>query len=367
MGHIFISYHRESAENAGALAEDIRSHGHQVWFDQELTGGQTWWDKILEKIRECDAFVFVLDPKALDSTPCICELEYASALNKPILPVQVSQEVSIETLHPSLAKIQYVDYCADGREGYRQLSKALSDLPPPGAVPDPLPKPPELPVSGLGKIASLIRDPSDLSAEDQSWLVHQLKRDLETDSHIVLPLLRKLKKRPEIIATIDKEIDKLLNKYKHDTGPEEPPLKPPGTLARIGSVIKKVIAVAFAVGIALVIGQSVYQDSRPIAEKIKKQTADVRATMNQIRDPKYPMSELLAAHKHLAVALERTLKLNLNEFEERSVKEDFAAWHVSVAEVARERNVQAAFDENIRMAKSLDPDNARLRELLNQK
>ena len=53
MSAIFISYNRDDESTVSALAEDLRRLGHTVWFDQELIGGQTWWNQILAKVREC--------------------------------------------------------------------------------------------------------------------------------------------------------------------------------------------------------------------------------------------------------------------------------------------------------------------------
>ena len=44
---IFISYAREDAVAADRIAEALRSHGLEVWFDQdELRGGEAWDQKI---------------------------------------------------------------------------------------------------------------------------------------------------------------------------------------------------------------------------------------------------------------------------------------------------------------------------------
>ena len=52
MSMIFISYNRKNRDTAQRLSNDIESLGHDVWLDQELSGGQAWWDKILEMVRE---------------------------------------------------------------------------------------------------------------------------------------------------------------------------------------------------------------------------------------------------------------------------------------------------------------------------
>ena len=70
MPNIFISYTRQSEAIARTLANHIEARGNTVWFDQELSGGQAWWDQILVSVRACDVFVFVLPPEALKSTAC---------------------------------------------------------------------------------------------------------------------------------------------------------------------------------------------------------------------------------------------------------------------------------------------------------
>ena len=101
MANIFVSYNRRSGGVAKTLTDDIKELGHTAWFDQELSGGQVWWDKILSTIRNCDIFVFVLDPEALNSTACRRESAYAQDLGKPILPVLVSEGVSTNLLPPA--------------------------------------------------------------------------------------------------------------------------------------------------------------------------------------------------------------------------------------------------------------------------
>ena len=65
--NIFVSYNRQTKAIAKALVQDVETLGHTVWFDQELSGGQAWWDQILSMIRRCDLFIFVLEPAALNS------------------------------------------------------------------------------------------------------------------------------------------------------------------------------------------------------------------------------------------------------------------------------------------------------------
>ena len=153
MLNVFISYERESKRLVGPLADDIKVLGHTVWFDQELSGGQAWWDQILAQVRSCDVFVFSMTPAALDSTACQREFGYAADLGKPILPILLLDGVSTNLLPPALSAIQFVDYRKrDDHGSALQLAKALSTTPAAKPLPSPLPTPPAVPLSYLSSL-----------------------------------------------------------------------------------------------------------------------------------------------------------------------------------------------------------------------
>ena len=68
MTSIFISYNRGSVAAVESLARDLAAMGHSVWYDQALTGGQRWWDNILDKLRMSAVFMPILTPEALDAS-----------------------------------------------------------------------------------------------------------------------------------------------------------------------------------------------------------------------------------------------------------------------------------------------------------
>jgi parvulin-like peptidyl-prolyl isomerase len=217
MLNVFVSYSRENKLMAASLAEDIRELGHDAWFDQELTGGQAWWQEILATVRRCDVFVFVLTPESLNSVACMRECGYAAALRKPILPILISDQISTTLLPPQLAQIQIVDYRQPAPRGAAlRLARALAALPCAGPLADPLPPEPEVPTSYLGGLSEQISGPAVLSFDQQSGLLLDLKRGLgdpETtqDSR---ELLKRLRKRRDLLATIASEIDWLLASAK---------------------------------------------------------------------------------------------------------------------------------------------------------
>ena len=209
--NIFISYNRQTKAITKALVDDVEALGHTVWFDQELSGGQVWWDQILSMVRRCDLFVFVLDPAALNSVACKREYGYAADLRKPILPILVSDGVSTNLLPPALSQIEFVDYRNQDRTAALRLARAFGALPPPTALPDPLPVPPEAPLSYLGSLAAKLETTSPLTYEEQSALVFDLKktlRDPETADD-TRTLLKTFRKRRDLLAGIAEEIDAL--------------------------------------------------------------------------------------------------------------------------------------------------------------
>lgn len=230
MFSIFISYNRKNQPIADALSRDLRALGHTVWLDEELSGGQRWWDEILARVRQCDVFVFILDRHSLSSAACSSECGYASALGKPILPVRVSPDVSGSNLPDTLSIIQFVDYTEKDRDAALRLARALGAIKGAPPLPDPLPKPPEVPLSYLGKLAPLVNSSSDLSRAQQADLLFELRaglNDPETADE-TRDLLRQLRARPDLLARVGRDIDDLLRNPPPPPPPHVPkPHTPP--------------------------------------------------------------------------------------------------------------------------------------------
>ena len=219
MANIFISYNRQDEDKTKALVIDIEELGHTVWFDHELSGGEEWWQKILHSIRECDIFIFVLSKDSLESTACSLEYGYSNALGKTIIPVLVGEGVSPNLLPPALSKIQFIDYRERDRDAVLHLAKAFTTSPSSLDLPDPLPSPPEVPLSYLGGFVNQINTTSKLSYDEQIVLVAKLKRSLQDpeSTNDAQKLLKSLRKRRDILANIAEEIDELLKNAAQTT------------------------------------------------------------------------------------------------------------------------------------------------------
>ncbi len=219
MSAICISYSRQNKAVVSTLVEDVATLGHGVWLDQQLSGGQAWWERILLQVRECDVFVFALSPESLDSTACKREYQYASELGKPILPVLVAEGVSTNLLPAALSAIQFVDYRIQDRDAALRLARALASAPTPTPLPDPLPPAPEIPISYLSELARQVETTSTLGFEEQSAFVVTLKRSLRKpdDAEDARRLLQSLRRRRDLLASVAEEIDDALDSTPPDS------------------------------------------------------------------------------------------------------------------------------------------------------
>lgn len=111
MARIFISYSRVDKTVTKVLVDRLRRmFGHDsVWFDDEIVGGDNWWDAILDQIAACDVFMYLLSNESVTSPYCQAEFEEAQRLYKQIITVQIRDKTR---LTDELADIHYVDMTA---------------------------------------------------------------------------------------------------------------------------------------------------------------------------------------------------------------------------------------------------------------
>jgi tetratricopeptide (TPR) repeat protein len=80
---VFLSYAREDTVAAHRIAEVLRSHGIEVWFDQsELRGGDAWDAKIRRQIKECALFMPVISARTQERSEGYFRLEWKLAVDR---------------------------------------------------------------------------------------------------------------------------------------------------------------------------------------------------------------------------------------------------------------------------------------------
>jgi hypothetical protein len=211
---LFISYSSKDAAPVREVVRDLQLARFDVWLDQELRGGDPWWQDILRQIRECDAFIFTLSANSLASKPCRAELSYARALGLPVLPVQIGP---VENLRATpVADIQVVDYRKRTADSGIALVAAVQDaVRQRGPLPDPLPVPPPVPFEYLLRLGVAL-EATTLTPEQQGDLLRQLRECIETEEddgvlQDARGLLLALRKRPDVTHRSAMEIDALLS------------------------------------------------------------------------------------------------------------------------------------------------------------
>jgi len=227
MKRVFVSYSRNNLDVVSQLVQDMQAVGVQAWHDQTLTGGQRWWDNILENIRDCDVFVFALSPESWESEACRSELAYVGHFGKAVLPVLVADGINLNLLPPPISEIQVTDYRRRDKNAAFALIKSINTAPFAPPLPDPLPSPPKVPVSYLSTLKERIDSPNALSAQDQIALIFELETGVREGRprSEMRDLLLSLKRRDDLLAKIAVRIDEMLNTLEAPVAP--PRVAPP--------------------------------------------------------------------------------------------------------------------------------------------
>ncbi len=211
---LFVSYSSQDRSMVDGLASALRKAQQQVWFDQELGGGDSWWAKILEQIRACDVFLVALSSNWLQSKPSQSELRYAQALNRPILPVRIG-DIDSMRVNP-LAALQIIDYRNPTVDAGIQLVTAVHSLTAkPQPLPDPLPDEPPVPFGYITRLGNTLAE-KELSPQQQLQLLVELRSGLDEDGDDpsarsdIAQLLRMLRLRHDVTYRTRNDIDNVL-------------------------------------------------------------------------------------------------------------------------------------------------------------
>lgn len=229
---IFISYSSQDRTSLEALTTALKRAQQKVWFDQELGGGDAWWNSILEQIRSCDVFIVALSNNWLQSKPSQAELRYAQALNRPILPVQVGPVDSVR-VNP-VSALQIIDYqnpTVEAGIGLVTAIHALQEKAPP--LPAPLPEEPPLPFGYIMRLGNTLSE-KELTPQQQMQLLVELRSGLDEDGSDpsarsdIAQLLRMLRMRHDVTYRTRTEIDNVLAEIEaRDGSPAGPSVAGP--------------------------------------------------------------------------------------------------------------------------------------------
>ena len=211
MKSIFISYVREDSDTCERLAGWLRQAGYDVWYDENLKGGDVWWRRICEEIHDRDMTLLLMQPKVFSSVYCPVEVRYAQALGKAVLPLKLADfddadlpswldHVSYEQWHglPTVGSFAQVLGAVNSAESAEMPEGVQS------------PSVPKRKVDQLAQRASDIREvmTGDLGAGQQ----HELVDDIvvlagDGGTALATELLGELKRLPELRYPVAQRID----------------------------------------------------------------------------------------------------------------------------------------------------------------
>ena len=217
--HIFLSYSRIDKQAVQPLLKGLERLRHVVWLDEQLEGGQQWWDEVLAQLRGCDVVIVGVSEAMLDSDACKAELRYAQALGKPVLPVAL-QTVNADLLPSHLARLQLVDFTSANAQAPFDLMAALERLPAPPPLPDPLPDPPTVPISYLSGLGELVHEPT-LSLEQQYTVIQKLRAGLyrPRDREGVIGLMNGMREREDLYVSSSRALEEAFDEAARTAPP----------------------------------------------------------------------------------------------------------------------------------------------------
>ena len=89
--HIFLSYRRTDQPLARALVAAMEAEGLDVWWDQEIEGGEDWREAIVNGLSASNALVILFSEECNASKQLKKELAIADTLDKEVIPVLIEE------------------------------------------------------------------------------------------------------------------------------------------------------------------------------------------------------------------------------------------------------------------------------------
>ncbi len=219
---LFLSYARADVAKVDELFADLTQAKRDPWRDLEVSGGQQWWDEILERVESCDLFIFLLSPDSVRSRPCRAELAYAELLGRPILPVLV-RDMALDLAPAPIAETAVVDVTTRSTESTIALLNAI-DATPPATRPTSLPVRPPVPLNELAPLADRLAAQT-LSLNEQRGLIADLSSAAEVAEHeaTVAAFVRQFASRPDLASAVRPDVDRLIAQLAHLSSVEDRP------------------------------------------------------------------------------------------------------------------------------------------------
>ena len=127
---IFISYSKYDAEQAFRVCAFLEGHGFRCWIaPRDIPAGMDFPGRIMNAIRDCDAFVVISSKKMNESQHICSEVSHAFNSKKIIIPFMIDEVEFTDNYLYYLGNKQWVTAYRAFDEGLERLLDSLTSAP----------------------------------------------------------------------------------------------------------------------------------------------------------------------------------------------------------------------------------------------
>ena len=114
--YLFISYaHLQSREVLDTI-RILHDRDYRLWYDEGIPAGSDWPANIARHMQDCQAVIYFLSRRAMESPDCYSEIRTAARLGKPILVVKLEDVPVKEEWKPLLDGKPQIPLLESGQE-----------------------------------------------------------------------------------------------------------------------------------------------------------------------------------------------------------------------------------------------------------
>ena len=206
---VFVSYAREDKPLVDGVVRDLTDLRHDPYYDQNLLGGQKWWEELLDRISTSEVFMPCLFESYRESEACRREATYAADLGIPFLPVVGSEGQPAGTSYlRAITDANWVTWNAQERSSLARLASSLGSIGPVRPPTDPVERPPAPVDYRMIDLDEEVRGGQGMSRDRQLAIVSDLRRMQDRrDAPLARELLLRMRGRFDILADVRDDID----------------------------------------------------------------------------------------------------------------------------------------------------------------
>ena len=105
--YAFISYAHRDATAVMPVIGTLGRRGYRVWYDAGVEAGTDWSETVAQRLNGCTTLIFFLSDHSIGSKNCRNELNFALALGKAVLVIEVSSVMTVPVgMQLQLAKLE---------------------------------------------------------------------------------------------------------------------------------------------------------------------------------------------------------------------------------------------------------------------